>query len=132
MSDNSSRSPCHYLADPMVVVLACKTLFPLLILLPNLQTSLCWMESNLTILINPLTPFAHPILIPSNMDWEPMVVIASHQLSQNLLINIDLVNLQGSFFLENPPSRQITLHLIIPHPDLIMLGQNTQMLVREV
>jgi len=46
---------------------------------------------------NQLTPLVQPILIPLNLDCEAMMVITSHQLSQNIVLNMDLVNLQGSF-----------------------------------
>uniref|UniRef100_A0A7C9FGA1 Uncharacterized protein n=1 Tax=Opuntia streptacantha TaxID=393608 RepID=A0A7C9FGA1_OPUST len=62
---------------PMAVVLTCKIMFPLLILLPNLQTHLCWMDSDLAILLTPLTPLDHPFLMPSNLAWEAMVVVST-------------------------------------------------------
>jgi len=47
---------CLRLVVQMVVVLTCTTMFPLLIQLFNLQTKLCWMKSDLTILVSPLSP----------------------------------------------------------------------------
>jgi len=66
---------CLLTVVQMVVVLTYKTVFPLLIILPNLQTHLCWMDSDITILITPMNPFGQPFLMPSNSEWEAMVVV---------------------------------------------------------
>ena len=52
----------------MVLVMTCKTLFPLVIMMPNLQTQLWWMESDLTVLLNPLNSLSQPLLVPLNSD----------------------------------------------------------------
>lgn len=80
-----------------MVVLTCNTLFPLLILLPNLQSHLYWMEVDLTIVASPTNPTTLATSMPSNSEWEAVVVITSAQLSQNLVLNFEQVHLQGSF-----------------------------------
>ena len=69
----------------------------IVIMMPNLQNQLWWMESDLTVLLNPLNPLGQPLLAPLNSDWEAMVVISSPHLAQNLVLNITFLNLQGSF-----------------------------------
>ncbi|KAJ8445573.1 LOW QUALITY PROTEIN: hypothetical protein Cgig2_012461 [Carnegiea gigantea] len=44
-----------YTSNP-VEILTTTTMFPLLLILPNLESHLCWMEFNLTIIANPLQP----------------------------------------------------------------------------
>ena len=88
---------CLRLVNTMVMVLTCNTLFSLVIMMPNLQTHLWWMESDLTLLLNPLNPLGQPLLVPLNSDWEAMVVISSQHLTQNLVLNMDFLNIQGMF-----------------------------------
>lgn len=52
----------------LMVVLTCKTLFPLIILLPNLQAHQCWMEVDLTIIATPINPSTPATPMPSNSE----------------------------------------------------------------
>ena len=88
---------CQTRTAIMTMVLTCKTLFPLVLMMPNLQTLLWWMESDLTVLLNPLNPLGQPMPVPLSSDWEAMVVISSPLLTQNLVLNMNFLNLQGSF-----------------------------------
>ena len=101
----SQTSPlCQLRVTLMVMVLTCKTLFPLVIMMPNLQTPLWWTESDLTVLLNPLNPLGQPLLVPLNSDWEAMVVISNPHLAQNLVLNMEFLNLQGNFWRGLRPS----------------------------
>jgi len=97
MSDLSPRSPLYISSGSNGSSDIVHDNVPLLMLMPNLQTQLCWMESNLTILLNPLNPLGQPFLMLLNIDWDAMVVVSTQQLSQNLVFNLDLTNIQGSF-----------------------------------
>jgi len=97
MSKSTSELPVSTTSPLMTMVLTCKALYLLVIMMPNLQNQLWWMESDLTVLLNPLNPLGQPLLAPLNSDWEAMVVISSPHLAQNLVLNITFLNLQGSF-----------------------------------
>lgn len=73
------------------------TMFPLVLILPKLESYLCWMEFNLTIVANPIQidPISTQML--SNSVWGVMVVLKSPDLNQNFVFNFPEVTLQGSF-----------------------------------
>ena len=80
-----------------MAVLTSKTVFPLLLILPNLESHLCWMDVDLTILANPLTENSSPTPMPSNSEWEVTVVLMCLLLSHNFILTFESVSLQGSF-----------------------------------
>jgi len=65
-----SPNPSQPRVSTMVLVMTCKTLFPLVIMMPNLQTQLWWIESDLMILLNLLNPLGQPLPVSLNSDWE--------------------------------------------------------------
>ena len=82
-----------------MVVWTTKTMFPLLLILPNLKSHLCWMEVDLTIIVNPLTTNPPPTQTSSNSKWEVTVVLKCLLLSQNFVLN----------FQESQPPRNVPL-----------------------
>jgi len=72
-------------------------MFPLLIILPSLESQLCWMETDLTILANPPSPNPPPSPLSSNSEWEATVVLKCPLLNQNFVLNFEKINLQGGF-----------------------------------
>jgi len=92
---------CYMLSLPLIVVLMAvwttKMMFPLLLILPNLESQLCWMEADVTLLANPIPPPPTPTQMPSNSEWEVTVVLKCPLLNQNFVLNFDKVTLQGSF-----------------------------------
>lgn len=78
-----------------MVVLTAKTMFPLLIILPNLEVTLCWMEFDLTIIATPIPPDPMTMPLPLNTVWEVIVILKCPQLTQTLVLNFPEVTLQG-------------------------------------
>jgi len=74
---------CLFLVAQMIVWTT-KTLFPLLLILPNMESHLCWMDVELTIMADPLTNNPPPTSTPSNSKWEVIVVLKCHLLIQIL------------------------------------------------
>ena len=81
----------------LMVVWTTKTVFPLLLILLNLESHLCWMDVNLTIMANPLSDSSPPTPQPSNSEWEVTIVLMCPLLSQNFVLNFEKFSLQGSF-----------------------------------
>ena len=59
----------------LMVVWTSKIMFPLLFILANLESHLCCIEVDLTIMANPLNPNPPPTLTSSNSEWEVTVVL---------------------------------------------------------
>ena len=72
-------------------------MFPLLLILPNLESQLRWMEADVTLVANPLPLAPTPAPMPSNSEWEATVVLKCLLLNQNFIQNFDKVSLQGTF-----------------------------------
>ncbi|KAJ8441521.1 hypothetical protein Cgig2_026322 [Carnegiea gigantea] len=88
--------------SPMVV-LTTTTVFPLLLILPNLESYQCWMEFDLTIIANPTQPDLGPTHMPSNSVWGLIVILKSSHLNQNFVLNFQESRSKHS----SPPQRQI-------------------------
>jgi len=79
------------------------------------------MEIDLTIIADPLNPTIPLTPTPSNLGWEVMVVLTSSQLSQNLVLSFEQVNLQSFFQQENNLIPTLVMlitmfRICIPHP----------------
>jgi len=55
------------------------------------------METDLTILANPLSPNPHPSPPSSNSEWEATVVLKCPLLNQNFVLSFEKISLQGAF-----------------------------------
>lgn len=87
--DNSPNgSPDHHDQVPSAAAL---------LILPNLESYLCGMEFDLTIIANLIQPDPVPMSMPSNTVWGVMVILKSPHLNQNFVLNFQEVLLQGSF-----------------------------------